>query len=154
MMNYVHAAVAQRLSVAIFQWRNYTAETREPLNLDDSSDGSRGKLGVVAPGEEVRASTVIVGSPIVLQHVVDLCPEIQFRNFIVIVDEIADARFDPEVARENLKELFGTEGTWVPVSEDVHRQMLADSRYPAPSPVIGTTLIDTVVLCGKRHGSD
>ena len=55
------------------------------------------------------------------------------HNFIVIVDEVAEGRFDPEVARENLKELFGTEGTWVPVSEDVRRRMLADltlSRSP------------------------
>ena len=56
--------------------------------------------------------------------------------------------FDPEVARENLKELFGTEGTWVPVSEDVRRRMLADPRYPAP-PDTWTSLIDTAILCGK-----
>ena len=150
LMNYVDAAVAQGLNVAIFQWRNYTAEIREPLKPTIRQMVQVGKLRVVAPGEKVRASTVIVGSPIILQHVVDLCPEIQFNNFIVIVDEIAEGRFDPEVARENLKELFGTEGTWVPVSENVRLHMLADSRYPAP-PDTWTSLIDTAILCGKRQ---
>ena len=153
LMNYVDAAITQGLNVAVFQWRNYTAEIREPLKPTIRQMAQVGKLRVVAPGEKVRASTVIVGSPIILQHVVDLCPDIQFDNFIVIVDEVAEGRFDPEVARENLKELFGTEGTWVPVSEDVRRRMLADSRYPAP-PDTWTSLIDTAVLCGKRQRRD
>ena len=148
-MNYVNAAIAQGLSVALFQWRDYTAEIREPLKPAICQMAQEGKLGVVAPGEKITASTVIVGSPIILQHVVDLCPEIQFSKFIVIVDEIAEGRYDPEVARENLTELFGTEGSWVPVSEDVRRRMLADSRYPAPAPDTWTPLIDAAVWCGK-----
>ena len=61
-------------------------EIREPLKPTIRQMAQVGKLRVVAPGEKVRASTVIVGSPIILQHVVDLCPEL-FSNFIVIVDE-------------------------------------------------------------------
>ena len=60
---------------------------------------------------------------------------------------IPEGRFDPEVARENLKELFGTEGTWVPASEYVRRRMLADSRYPSPSPETWIPLIDTAAWC-------
>ena len=73
-MNYVNAAIAQGLSVALFQWRDYTAEIREPLKPAIRQMAQEGKLGVVAPGEKVTASTVIVGSPIILRHVVDLCP--------------------------------------------------------------------------------
>ena len=148
-MNYVNAAIAQGLSVALFQWRDYTAEIREPLKPAIRQMAQEGKLGVVAPGEKVTASTVIVGSPIILRHVIDLFPEIKFSNLIVLVDEIAEGRYDPEVATENLSELFGTEGTWVPVSEDVRQHMLADPRYPAPAPDTWTPLIDAAVWCGK-----
>ena len=75
LMNYVDAAITQGLNVAVFQWRNYTAEIREPLKPTIRQMAQVGKLRVVAPGEKVRASTVIVGSPIILQHVVDLCPK-------------------------------------------------------------------------------
>ena len=150
MMNYVNAAIAQGLRVALFQWRNYNAHTKEPLNPAIRQMAQEAKLRVVAPGEKVTASTVIVGSPIILQHAVDLCPEVQSSNFVVIVDElmgIPEGRYDPEVARENLRELFGTEGTWVPVSEYVRRRMLADSRYPSPSPETWIPLIDTATWC-------
>ena len=151
-MNYLSAAIAQGLNVALFQWCTYDGDVRKPLNPTIRQLAQEGKLRVVAPGEEVRAPTVIVGSPMILQHAVDLCPKVVSKNFLVIVDEMMglfDDHYDPQAARENLRELFGTEGTWVPASEHVRRRMLADPRYPAPHPETWTPVIETAIWCVK-----
>ena len=151
-MNHMSAAIARGLTVAVFQWRTYDADVRDPLNPAIRQMAQEGKLRVVAPGEKVSASSVIIGSPIILQHTVDLCPEVDFCRFLVIVDNmmgLPEGHYDPNVVRENLRELFGTEGTWVPISERVRRRMLADPRYPSPHPDTWTPLIDTASWCVK-----
>ena len=96
-----------------------------------------GKLRVVAAGEKVSASTVVVGSPVILQHAVDLCPQVEFKNFFVIVDEVIDMlgrRSSPGSASEPKSSYSAPREFWVPTSERVHQHMLTDPRYPSPHP--------------------
>ena len=146
-MDYLSAGIVEGLSVSVFQWSTYGSDLKRPLNAEIRQMAQEGKLRVVAAGEKVSTTSVIVGSPMILQHVIDLCPEVEFSNFVIVVDEVINMRGDHNplhVARQNLGELFGTEGIWVPTSKRVYRQMLTDPRYPPPHPEIWTA---------KRSGS-
>jgi glycosyltransferase involved in cell wall biosynthesis len=79
---------------------------------------------------------------------------VEFDNFIVVVNQTParlysgdGVQYDPQVVRRNLKELFGTEGSWAPVSEMVRRLMEEDSRYPRPHSHTWTALIDIDTWC-------
>jgi glycosyltransferase involved in cell wall biosynthesis len=151
-MNYVSAAIEHGLTVALFHWRTYDADTRAPLNPAIRQTAQDGKLSIVAPGEKVSATTVVFGTPTILQHRIDLCPEVEFRHVVVIVDEMMGrygGTYDPKVARHNLKTLFGTEGSWMPISEHVRQRMLADPRYPSPHPETWTPVTDAAIWCRR-----
>lgn len=175
-MNYVHAARAHGLSVALLDWRRYEFDVTEPLPPDLRRLAHERKLRIVSAGERVHASTVVVGYPVVLRHIIDNCPDIACDRLAVIVNQMAarlvgggDVQYEPLTVRDNLMETFGTEGIWVPISARVRELMEADPRYPAPHRDIWTPLIDTGSWCaaplrwrGKararpvvgRHGRD
>jgi hypothetical protein len=60
-----------------------------------------------------------------------------------------DVQYDPQRVRETLTELFGTEGTWIPISALVHGLMSADKQYPPPFPEVWLPLIDTKTWCAE-----
>jgi hypothetical protein len=133
----LNTLIARGNTLSIFQWPAYQSDVSQPLNPIVRQMAQAGMLRVVAAGEEVDTATVIVNSPEVLEHAIDLCPQVEFSNFIVIVEEYTEMRLDHDplaAARQNLKLLFGTEGVWVPASERVHQRMLTDPRYPPPHP--------------------
>ncbi len=153
-MSYVQAALAQGLSVALLHWRRYDLDAQRPLKREIRQLAQDLKLQVVAPGEEVRASTIIFGYPAILQHRMDLCPKVAFDHLLVVVNQMAerltdgsDVAYDPLVVRDNLRQLFGTEGHWAPISERVRRLMRGDSRYVTPHSETWTPIIDTETWC-------
>jgi len=155
-MNYVEAAIAHGYSVALFHWRRYDLNVFQPLKRKIRQMAHEGRVRVVSPGEKVRASTVIVGYPVILRYVIDLCPEIEFDNFVVVVNQLAsrladggDVQYDPLELRANLKTLFGADGLWVPISGRVKRIMQMDSRYPTPHSEIWVPLIDITKWCSE-----
>ncbi len=155
-MNYVEAAIAHGYSVGLFHWRRYDLNVSRPLKREIRKMAHDGRVRIIAPGESVRASTVIVGYPVILRHVIDLCPEIEFENLVVVVNQMAarladggDVQYDPLEIRENLKALFGTEGVWAPISGRVQRLMQKDARYPPPHAEIWVPLIDTAKWCSE-----
>ena len=138
-MDHLRLMIAKGITLSIFQWPAYHSEVDQPLNPLVRQMAQAGLLRVVAAGEKVSTSTVIVGCPEILEHAIDLCPQLQFSNFIVIVDEVQEMHLghDPiTTARQNLRALFGTEGVWVSTSERVRQGMLTDTRYPPPYPEI------------------
>jgi hypothetical protein len=122
-MHCVNAALAQGLSVALFHWPRYDSDVTKPLNAEIRKMAQECKLRIIAPGEKVYAPNVILGDPRILEFAIDLCPEVEFVNFVAIHNQTSacsytddSVQYDPRVVRENLRELFGTEGTWVPIS--------------------------------------
>ncbi len=136
----IGAAIARGQAVAVFHWRHYHLNVTEPLNHTIRQMAHDRKLRVIAPGESVRASTVVFASPSVLQHVVDLCPKIQFEQLIVGLDQGPDGAasgyglYDPDVVRANLMDLFGTCGTWTPLSEGTGDAVDVGAARPATPP--------------------
>ena len=154
---YIRAAIAAKMTVAVFHWRRYDLDIHKPLNSQIRNFAQAGKLRIVAAGEEVQTRTVIVGYPVILKHQIDLFPKIDFRDLVVIVNQMAsrlrsggDPQYDPTAVREVLRTLCGTEGIWVPISGLVQRLMRADIRYPAPASSIWTPLIETRTWCASE----
>jgi hypothetical protein len=153
-LNYIRAARAAGLSVGVFHWRRYDLDVTQALNPKIRSLAQDGEIRVVAPGERVRARTVVIGYPVILVQPIDLFPEVAFENLVVVVNQMAarlhsgdDAQYDPRAIRATLREILGREGTWVPISGLVQRLMRADPRYPAPSDTVWVPLIDTAIWC-------
>ena len=155
-MNYVEAALAQGLSPALFHWRRYDLDGTSPLKSEIRQMAQEGKLRIVAPGEKVSTSTVILGYPCLLQHVIDLCPQVKFSTFLVLVNQMAarlygggDVQYDPHVVRKNLQEVVrsGSKvGANIRVSPSAHE---GRSRYPVPHFDTWMPLIDTAKWCAK-----
>jgi GT2 family glycosyltransferase len=153
-MNYIRAAMNHGMSVAAFHWPRYDLGVARPLNAEVRGMAHAGKVRVVAPGDRVCATNVIVGYPVILRHALDSCPHVEFENFIVVVNQMAtrlydggDVQYDPLIVRENLRQQFGTEGTWAPISRLVRRLMDEDERYPRPHSDTWFPLIDTDLWC-------
>jgi hypothetical protein len=152
--NYICAAIAAGRSVAAFHWRRYDLDVTKPISNQRRDLAQRGKLQIVAPGERVRAETVIFGYPPILCHEPDLLPTLACDHLVVVVNQMAsrllggeDPQYDPAELRETLRRRFGTEGVWVPISGLVRRLMRADRRYPAPGEPTWVPLIDTARWC-------
>ena len=119
----IRAALSCGLSVAVFHWRRYDLDVTAPLNAEIRQMAQAARVRIVAPGERVRARTVIVGSPAILQHAIDLCPKVDFDSFVIRIDQATahpapeNVQYDPLQVRQNLSKLFGTEGVWAPIPE-------------------------------------
>jgi hypothetical protein len=114
----IQAALSRRRTVAVFHWRRYDADAAEPLNAEIRKLARTSGLRIIAPGERVRAKTVVIGDPAVLQYAIDLCPQVAFDSLVIRGDKVMphaaseDLRYDPVEVRANLRKLFGTEGVW------------------------------------------
>lgn len=152
--NTIEAARAAGMSAALFHWRRHDLDVTQPLNPMVRRLAQEGAIRIVSPGEAARARTVIVGYPAILTEPVDRFPAIESEDLVVVINQMAsrlhgggDPQYDPRAIRANLRETFGREGHWAPISGLVARLMRADPRYPAPSATIWVPLIDTAAWC-------
>ena len=150
------AARAADLSTAMLQYRRYDQDVTKPLNTDVRRAAWENGIRIVAPGESLRARTVVVTYPPVFGHVMDRFPRVDHDTLVIVVNQMAerdhagtDVAYDPARVRANLAKLLGSEGVWAPISERVRALMASDPRYPAPAADIWTPLIDTDVWCSR-----
>jgi hypothetical protein len=153
-LNAIEAAVRAGMSVGVVHWRRYDLDVTKDLNTDLRRLAQAGEVRVIAPGETARAGTTIVGYPAVLRTPMDLFPRIQTGGLIIVVNQMAerlysggDPQYDPRELRAHLREIFGIEGLWAPISGLVQRLMRDDPRYPAPTETIWTPLADAASWC-------
>ena len=74
-------------------------------------------MRIVAPGEAVRAATVVVTYPPVFAEVMDRFPAVAHDRLVVVVNQLAerdragtDVAYDPLRVRAHLAELLGSRG--------------------------------------------
>lgn len=161
--NYLLAARSIGLRVAAFHWRRYDQDVVTPVNCRLRELQAAGEVDVITPGDELRARHVLVGYPPILSVPIDKVPRVEFDSFAIITNQMAarlysgsDPQYDPLLIRENLRALFGTDGTWLPISGHVRMLMQQDGRYPDPGPDDWIPLIDLDTWCsgpvGCRNG--
>jgi len=155
-LNTIEAAVRAGMRVGVFHWRRYDLDITKPIDPRLRRLAQAGELVVVSAGETVRAGTVVFGYPVILAQVPDPLPAIACDAVILVVNQMAarmydggDPQYDPRALRETVRDLFGVEPIWAPISGLVARLMRADPRYPAPSEEIWVPLIDTAAWCAK-----
>lgn len=148
--NLLQAAVRAGLRVAVFHWRRYTPESRERLNPAIRRLVGQGAIDLLSAGDQVSASTLVVGFVVVLRHLPDEMPAMTCGRYTVIVNQMAGAWrsrpsgvYNPLDLRAHMRQAFGSEGAWIPISPRVRRLMLEDARYPAPYHEDWTPLIET-----------
>ncbi len=146
-MHYVEASLSLGLSVALCQWRRFDLDTTAPFNEALRRRALSGDFDVLAPGDEATAETVLVGYPVVLNHKLDLIPNLRTDRFLILVNQMAcrlysggDPQYDPAQVTANVQRWFGIYPTWVPISGLVRTLMLEDGRYPAVHDDIWTPL--------------
>lgn len=153
-LNAIEAATRAGMSVGVVHWRRYDLDVTQELNPALRRLAQAGAVRVIAPGEAAKAGTTIVGYPAVLRTPMDLFPRIETGQLIVVINQMAerlysgkDPQYDPRELRAHLRETFGTEGLWAPISGLVQRLMRADPRYPVPTRTIWTPLADAAAWC-------
>lgn len=153
-LNYIQAALRLGLKVGLFQWRRYDLDVRRPLQDQVLQMAQDGSVTIVAPGERVKADTVIVGYPVVLKCAIDLPPEIECQRFVIVTNQMAarlysggDVQYDPQEVANTVQRLFGRSPLWVPISELVRGLMKNDGRYQPIHTKTWTPLIDTSTWC-------
>jgi FkbM family methyltransferase len=153
----LRAGRAAGLACGLLHYRRYDLEVTKPLVRSSRDFAYENDVRIVAPGEALRAETVVFSHPPLASHVMDRFPAIDHDHLVLVVNQMAernvsgtDRVYDPREIRANLVELLGSEGLWVPISERVRRIMAADPRYPAPHDDIWAELIDLDVWCAGR----
>jgi glycosyltransferase involved in cell wall biosynthesis len=146
-LHMIRAARAAGLDCAAFHYRRYDLDPTRPLDPGFRRRARDLGVRIVAPGERVRAATVIVTYPAVFDQPLDRFPEVDHDRLAVVVNQMAerdlartDPAYDPARVRAHLVELLGAEGLWLPISPRV--RALMDARYPRPHPETWTPLID------------
>lgn len=148
-MNYIHAARAKGMRVAVFHWRRYDLDVSRPLNDELRGLAHEGEIHIVCPGEEIKARYVIVGYPPVLNAMIDNPPHVEHEKLFVIVNQVParlstglDIQYDPMKCRQHLRRVFGEEGVWAPISGRVRELMNIDGRFPRVTSMDWTPMID------------
>ena len=127
-------------NIAVFHWRTYGSMSRAPLQSRFYEACLEFDVDILSPGDCVEAQCVLVGLPDILQRKIEPMPEIKCGHIVVLVHgDVASSRdttetYDPTIARAHLKQVFGTEGMWLPVSERARHLMASDGRFPADAP--------------------
>jgi hypothetical protein len=152
----VRAGLHAGLACGIFQYRRYDLDVTRPLAPETRDFAWENGVRIIAPGEALRAETVVFSHAPLARHVMDRFPAIDHDHLVVVVNQTAERDvggtepvYDPREIRANLVELLGSEGAWAPISERVRRIMAADPRYPAPHDDIWTELIDVEAWCAQ-----
>lgn len=164
-MNYIAAAARSGLKIAAVHWRKYELNVESSLNPVFYDACLKHGIAILTPGDIVKASTVLIGYPAVLQNLPDRFAKIEADNVIVLINQFAtrlvdgsDRQYEPEVIRQHLVELFGTPGTWIPISHWVKRLMQEDPTYPEPYADPWHPMVDTDTWCSEsivwRGGGD
>jgi hypothetical protein len=155
-LNMLDAARAAGLSAALFHHRRQDLDPTRPLSPAIRARAEASDTRLVAPGERIRARTVVLTYPPLLDTALDRFPDIAHETLAVVVNQMAErdlARrhpvYDPGRVRANLRRLLGSEGVWLPISARVRALMEGDPRYPAPGPATWTPLIDTGTWCAR-----
>lgn len=112
--DHVSRAEAAGRSMALFHWKQYEADPTKPLAAQIRQLAFDGRVRIIAPGEEVRTRLLVVGSPSVTRHMIDLTPRIEFKELLVLADDKED--IDTQ-ADENRREAFGAVGRRIAASE-------------------------------------
>ena len=122
-LNMIRAARLHGLDCAAFHYRRYDLDPTRPLDAGFRRRAADLGVRLVAPGERVRARTVVVAYSAVLDQPLDRFPEVEHDRLAVVVNQMAErdlARsepaYDPARVRAHLRELFGSEGAWLPIS--------------------------------------
>jgi glycosyltransferase involved in cell wall biosynthesis len=155
-LNTIEAAVQAGMRVGVFHWRRYDLDMTKPVDPRMRRLAQAGAVVIVSAGETVRAKTLVFGYPVILATVPDPLPGITCAAVILVVNQMAsrmtdgsDPQYDPAALQATVRDLFGREAIWAPISGLVARLMRADPRYPAPSEEIWVPLIDTRAWCAK-----
>jgi glycosyltransferase involved in cell wall biosynthesis len=147
--NMLLAAQANGMTAAILHYPRYEGNVGEPIVDEVRKRMLEHGIEIVAPGETIAADTTVIAYPPILQHFMDRFPRIENTRPVVVVNQMAerdttgsDLAYDPYVARGHMREYFGTDGDWVPISGWVRRIMTADERYPRPHADTWMPLVD------------
>nr|MBA3326614.1 glycosyltransferase [Paracoccaceae bacterium] len=153
----IAAARAAGLDAALMQYRRVDQDVTQPLNAAVRAMAWAAGVRIVAPGERLRATTVVVTYPPVFDTALDRFPQVEHERLAVAVNQMAerdlertDVAYAPARVRANLAALIGSEGIWAPISARVRALMAADDRYPRPFADTWTPLLDTSRWCARE----
>lgn len=135
-LNYILAAAKTGLRVGVLHWRRYDLDASRPPADAFMQALQEGLISRVTPGETVKAETVVVGYPVILNHMIDLPPRVECNQLAIIVNQMSsrllsgdDVQYDPLHVAEVAQKAFHRPPVWIPISDLVRGLMEKDGRY-------------------------
>jgi hypothetical protein len=148
-LNYALAAQLLGMRVALRHWKKYSFNPSTPISPFVFETCREHGLDLLCSADDTACDWAIVGLASILSHLPEDPPRIHAKQALVLVNQFAStystgraAQYDPLVARANMRTVFGSEGTWLPISGRVKELMRKDSRYPHPWPDPWHPLLD------------
>jgi hypothetical protein len=121
------AARGAGLTVALTHYPDASGDVTLPVGADLRRFAHEAGISLICPGERLTATVVLVMLPDALAHVMDRFPEVSRRHLVVAIDR---APKDPPATRAGLRDIFGEDGLWVPVSAEGAAWMRSDPDCP------------------------
>lgn len=153
-LNYVIAACKAGKRTAVFHWPRFDLATDARPQPRLYAACAEYGVDILGPGDIVDAELVLFGYPVILQYRIEPMPEIRAKQLGIVVNQFAsrlvdggDQQYDPLRVREHLRQIFGMEGVWIPISNWVKRLMEEDRRYPVPHAKPWNPMIDADAWC-------
>ena len=143
-MHMIRAARADGRDVALLHHRRYDLDPTRPLDPAVRRFAAEAGIRLVSPGERLRAATVVLTYPALLDQAMDRFPAIEHDRLAVVVNQMAerdragtDRAYDPARVRAHLVEQFGSEGALAAdlrpgPGADGRRSALPRPRAPTP----------------------
>ncbi len=111
-MDYMQRQIGKQKPVAFFQWAEFARAT-EPINAAIGSLADAGRLNVISAGEELKAKTVLIGDPAILEDMIDRPPKVEFQQ--LLVNTTTQTRRDRRLRNKEQRqrcEARAAEGLW------------------------------------------
>lgn len=155
-LNYIVAARKAGKRTAVFHWPRIDLATDARPQPRLHTVCAELDVDILSPGDAVDADFVLFGYPVILQYRIDPLPVIRANQVVVVVNQFAsrlvdggDCQYDPGRIRSHLRDIFGMEGIWVPISNWVKRLIEEDGRYPIPHREPWYPMLDTESWCAR-----
>lgn len=120
----LQTAIDDNVRIGLFHYPHFDSNVTKPLRHEVRRFAWDNNLRILAPGETVETGTVVVLTPRVFEHAMDLFPEVTHRRLLVVADVALPAKgteaavgYDSAGVRANLIEAFGSAGEWVVTDE-------------------------------------
>ncbi|OZI56393.1 glycosyltransferase family 2 protein [Bordetella genomosp. 4] len=158
LLSYIQASREHGWSTALYHWPRYESYVHAPIDPRVYEACQQYDLEIITNGDEITVRSALVPHPEIFQYRLDQFPQMDVEQVAVVATEALIPNDDVDgsgsfssattrgakinVVKSHLLQLFGTSGTWWPISVSVHSKLADVDPSINISPDIWLPLVD------------